>query len=349
MGGNAVLLKELTAARGVSGNENEIRGLLLKLAEACGAVCSVDRMGNLVAQKDGGDSAAPHVLLAAHMDEVGLIVTGIRDDGLIRYKPVGGIDSRVMVSKPVLCGEDRVPGVIGAKAIHLQSASDRERVLGHDQLFIDIGAKTKAEAEKLCPPGTYVVFDSPMDPLGDGMYASRALDDRVGCLTLLSALSHGYRGKLTCAFTVQEEVGLRGAQVIGHYMDHDLAIVMEGTAANDLGDVPFEKQVCCVRKGVVISHIDHASIAHPGLREAMEAVAIKAGIPHQPKRYVSGGNDAGPLQRGAGAKPTVVLSVPCRYIHSPASVAADMDIQAQADLTNAFLDALPTVWAQISK
>ena len=344
-----MLLKELTAARGVSGNENEIRALLKKLCEERGVSCTVDRMGNLIATREGGDASAPHILLAAHMDEVGLIVTGVRDDGLLRYRPVGGIDPRVLVSKCVLCGDAQVPGVIGAKAIHLQTPADRDRVLGHDSLYVDIGATSKAEAEKLCPPGTYIVFDSPLENFGDGLCVSRALDDRVGCLTLLRALDHGYRGKLTCAFTTQEEVGLRGATVLGHYMDNDLALVLEGTAANDLGDVPFEKQVCCVGQGVAISYIDNASIAHFGLLDAVEAIAVETGIPYQLKRAISGGNDAGPLQRGAGAKPTTVLSVPCRYIHSPSSVAAEKDIQAQSDLVNAFLDALPSRWQQICK
>lgn len=344
-----MLLKTLTDARGVSGNENEVRELLLSLAKERGAVCRVDRMGNVIAQKDGGDATAPHVLLDAHMDEVGLIITGIQDDGLLRYKPVGGIDSRVLVSKNVLCGDKRVPGVIGAKAIHLQSPEDRDRVLGHDGLYIDIGAKAKAEAEKLCPPGTYVVFDSPLESFGEGCYVSRALDDRVGCFSLLAALEHGYRGRLTCAFTVQEEIGLRGARVVGHSLDFDLAIALEGTASNDLGDTPVYEQVCNVGKGVAISSMDNASIAHPALREAAQEVATQNGIPWQPKRFISGGNDAGGLQRGAGAKPTVVLSVPCRYIHSPVNVAAQKDIQAQADLVCAFLDELPDRWDSIAK
>lgn len=342
-----MLLKELTAARGVSGNEHEIRDLLKQLAQERGASCKVDRMGNLLATIDGGDGKAPHLLLAAHMDEVGLIVTGVRDDGLLRYKTVGGIDSRVMVSKSVRCGDQNVPGVVGAKAIHLQTPADREQVLAHNNLFIDIGAKTKAEAEGLCPPGTYVVFDSPLTPLGEDCVCGRALDDRVGCLTLLQALAHGYRGKLTCAFTVQEEIGLRGAKVVGHWLDYDLAIALEGTAANDLGDIPTQNQVCNVGKGVALSHIDRASIVHPRLHEAIGQVAAERGIPCQPKRFVSGGNDAGALQRGAGAKPTAVLSVPCRYIHSPNSLASESDIKAQADLVCAFMDALPEKWAAI--
>lgn len=341
MGGSALLLKELTAANGVSGNENEIRALLTKLCEERGATCRVDRIGNLIATKEGTDASAPHLLLAAHMDEVGFLIRGIQDDGLIRYRPVGGIDPRVVVSKRVLCGDDKIPGVIGAKAIHLQTPADRDKVLDHDNLYIDIGAKSRAEAEKLCPPGTYCVFDSPLVPFGDGMVVSRALDDRVGCQTLLCALEKGYAGKLTCAFTVQEEVGLRGAIVVGRSIPFDVGIVLEGTAANDLGDVPVQQQVANVGRGVVLSHMDHASIAHPALRALIEDVATQKGIPCQPKRYISGGNDAGALQRGMDGRATAVLSVPCRYIHSPSSVASLSDIQSQIDLVLAVMDALP--------
>ncbi|MDR0928935.1 MAG: M42 family peptidase [Oscillospiraceae bacterium] len=343
-----MLLKELTAARGVSGNEKGIRDLLKTKAEALGATCKVDRIGNLIAVKDGGDSSAPTILLDAHMDEVGLIVTSAREDGLLRYQPVGGIDPRVMVSKSVLVGDDNIPGVIGAKAIHLQSEGDRANVLGHDHLFIDIGAKDKKEAEGLCPPGSYVVFDSPLEPLGTGLVVSRALDDRVGCLSLLRALEHGYKGKLICAFTVQEEVGLRGATVVGRSQEYDLGIALEGTACNDLGDVPVQNQVTCVGQGVALSFMDRASIAHPKLRAAIAAIAVEKGIPYQDKRGASGGNDAGPLQRGSYPKPTATLSVPCRYIHSPASVAALSDIQSQADLVCACLDALPEKWQAIA-
>lgn len=342
-------LQTLCAARGVSGNEHEIRDLLRGLCLARGGTCRVDRLGSLLCEKDGGDASAPHVLLAAHMDEVGLIVCGARDDGLLRFQSVGGIDPRVLVSKAVLCGDAGIPGVIGAKAIHLQSADDRARVLGFDKLFIDIGAKDKAEAERLCPMGTYCTFDSPLSPLGEGCVVGRALDDRIGCLNLLRALSHGYAGKLTCAFTVQEEVGLRGATAVSRRLDNDLAIVLETTTANDLGDAPADARVCDLGKGVVISHMDRASIAHGALRAALTSVAQTNGIAWQPKRAATGGNDAGALQREAGAKPTVVLSVPCRCLHSANSVAGLADVEAQGALVCAALDALPRLWPDISK
>ena len=341
-------LKALTAARGISGEEDEICALLRQKCEDAGASCRTDRLGSLLCSKEGPDARAPRVLLCAHMDEEGFVVLGAREDGLLRIAPVGGIDPRVAVSKGVLCGEKQLPGVIGAKAIHLQSAADRARAPEFEKLFIDIGAKDQAEAERLCPMGTYCTFDSALFALGSCV-AGRALDDRVGCFNLLRALRHGYAGQLTCAFTVQEEVGLRGATVLSRRLDYDVAIVAEATSANDLGNTVQATQVCTLGKGVVISHMDRASIAYRPLRDAVEQLAVRRGIPWQPKRTATGGNDAGPLQRGAGAKPTVVLSVPCRNVHSPNCVVSLDDIAAQGDLLCALLDELPALWMQIMK
>ena len=190
------MLEKLCAAHGVSGNEKEIRDLLRALCLEAGAECTVDRVGNLVCVKDGGDASAPHILLAAHMDEAGFIITGARDDGLLRFTSVGKIDPRNAVSKIVSCGEKKTPGVIGAKAIHLQSAADRERVLSFSEMYIDIGAKDKAGAEALCPMGTYCVFESPVAAFGEESLAGRALDNRASCMNLVQALQHGYRGRL---------------------------------------------------------------------------------------------------------------------------------------------------------
>ena len=169
------------------------------------------------------------------MDEVGFMVLGINDNGLLSYEPVGGIDARVVVSKPVLVGDAEVPGVIGAKAIHLQTRAEFEKVLKHDDLYIDIGASTKEEAEKLVKPGDYVSFRSDWQEFGAGLVKAKALDDRVGCMTLMSLLENDYPCDITCAFTVQEEIGLRGAACVGHSVEADEALILEGTTSNDLG------------------------------------------------------------------------------------------------------------------
>lgn len=332
-----MVLKELCALRGPSGNERAVRDYIIEKAAPLADSVTVDRMGNVIAFKKGTDPNGRHVLLDAHMDEVGMIVQGINDNGLISYLTVGGIDPRVVVSKRVRVGEDAVPGVIGAKAIHLQSVEEYHAVLSHDQLYIDIGAKNRDEAAGKVKPGDYVTFDSDWVEFGDMMVKSRALDDRVGCMVLLSLLEGEYPCDITCAFTVQEEVGLRGAHCAAGHIHPDCALILEGTTANDLGDVPEHLRVCSPGKGVAISFMDRASIGHKDMGRAVRDLAAEKGIPWQFKSYTSGGNDGGAVQRETFGVPVAVLSVPCRYIHSASSVCSFRDIDAMYQLAEAFL------------
>jgi len=334
-----MLLKDLTALRGVSGDEGEVREALREAAAPLCDSALVDTMGNLIAARDGGDASKPHVMLAAHMDEVGFIVMSATDAGLLRIRPVGSVDPRVAVSKRVLVGPSAVPGVIGAKAIHLQSDADRDAAPSFDSLLVDIGAVKQDKAEKLCPPGSYVTFDSPCVEFGDRRVKAKALDDRVGCLAMLRALETArYPGKLTCVFTVQEEVGLRGAAVAAYRVAPDLALVLEGTACNDLGDVPLHLQVTRQGKGVALSVMDRSVIVDRKLLEAVRAAADSRGIPWQYKQAVAGGTDAGAIHQSRGGVPCAVLAVPCRYIHSAASTAHLDDIAAQQALVVACLE-----------
>lgn len=173
----------------------------------------LDRLGNVVVVKPGTQGkGAKRVMLSAHMDEVGLIVANVTEEGFLRPLPIGGVDPRVIISKRVLCGDDAVPGVIGAMAIHLQTAEDRKRVLGYDDIYVDIGAKDKAEAQAKCPMGTYITFDTDFVTFGDGFVSAKALDDRVGCYTLLKVLEGTYPCDVVAVFSSQEEVGCRGRQ-----------------------------------------------------------------------------------------------------------------------------------------
>ncbi len=336
-----MVLKELTALRGVSGNEDAVRNYILEKVKPLADEVRVDRMGNVIATRRARlQSNGKHVVLAAHMDEVGMIILGINDNGLLSYAPVGGgIDARVVVSKRVLVGDDCVPGVIGAKAIHLQSADERQRVLQHNQLYIDIGAKDKAAAERLVSPGDYVSFDSDWVEFGDGLVKTRALDDRVGCNAMLSILEGDYPCDVTCAFTTQEETGTRGGMTSGWGLDFDSALVLEGTTANDLGMTDENLKVCKVNGGAVISVMDGGSIANRDLYRRMCELATEKEIPWQAKCYVAGATDARCLQRAWGAKATCVISVPCRYIHSGSNVACFRDMDAQYKLVDAYLAA----------
>ena len=331
-------LKTLTTLNGVSGDEGRVREVILDAARALCDEVKVDRPGNVLAYQKGTQGGA-HALVAAHMDEVGLIVLGVRDDGLLIYETVGGIDARIMVSKRVRVGDRQIPGVIGCKAIHLQTAEERKKPLTHKQLYVDIGAKDKAAAEKLVSPGDYIAFDSEYIEFGEGFVKHKALDDRVGCYNLLRLMQRRYPCDVTYAFTVQEEVGLRGATVVARQVSATCALVLEATTANDLGDVDDHFKVCIPGKGVAISFMDTASIAHPGMHRALRQLAEDGGIAWQLKQYIAGGNDAGALQRSAGALPVCTISVPCRNIHSPANVAKYSDIDAQYHLAEAFLAA----------
>jgi len=335
-------LKTLCELQGVSGREEPVRKAIY---DECVNVLGkervwIDKMGNVIAQKEGRDPSAPHVMLSAHMDEVGLMVISATDDGLLRVRNLGGIDPRVLISKRVKVGygEAGLDGVIGAMAIHLQNAEDRKAALPIDQLYVDIGAKDKDEALRSAPAGTPITFATSFTSFGDGLYLARALDDRVGVYNLLRLLTADPIGKTSVVFTCQEEVGCRGAQGAAYRLMPDVGIALEGTTANDAGDVPESERVCTVGQGVAISFMDHASIAHPELFKEMLALAKVRDIPHQVKMSVSGGNEAGAMQRsGAGAK-TCVLSVPCRYIHSPSTVCSAADVEAQYELAKAYVE-----------
>lgn len=333
-----MLLKELTALRGVSGGEGEVRSFIVDQAAPWCDEIKVDNMGSVIAWKHSKTEGAPTVMIDAHMDEVGFLVQYIRDDGMIRYLPVGGVDAAVCVSKRVRIGKNAVPGVIGCKAVHLQEAGERSQALKHSQLLIDIGAKDKKDALTKVKVGDYITFDSDFVEFGEGLVKSRALDDRVGCAVMLELMKHEYPCNVAFCFTVQEEIGLRGAKAAAFRVQPDCALALEGTTANDTTGARAHEEICSLHKGPSISFMDKSQIVNPALFDRMRALAKEKNIPWQLKRGVAGGNDAGSIQRAACGCATVTLSVPCRYIHSPSSVCATEDVENLYRLVKAFLD-----------
>ncbi len=332
-------LKTLCGLNGPSGNERLVRKYIFEEAKKLCDDVTIDRMGNVICRKKGSNPDAPHVALAAHMDEVGFIVWGHTEDGMLRIRPIGGIDPRVIVSKWVIVNEE-IPGIIGAKAIHLQTKEDRKKVLDFDGLYIDIGAKDKAEAEEKAPLASYASFVSSYEEFGENCIVSKALDDRVGCYNLLRLLKNDYPCDLSVCFVTQEEVGLRGSKGAAYLVNADIAVVLEGTACNDLGDTPYSQRVLHMGEGVAVSFMDKGSIANRDLFKLMLETADDNGIKAQVKRGVTGGNDAASFQRSRAGAKTVVLSVPCRYIHSPSNVCCKDDIDSQYALADAFLNTL---------
>ena len=338
-----MLLSEITALRGPSGWEDEARNAVRREAEQIleGKESRIygDTMGNLFCWRKGTDASKPHVMLAAHMDEVGFIVRFADDDGQLRIDCVGGIDARCVVSKRVIVGEKAVPGVIGIKAIHLMSAADRKKAPDYDNIFIDIGAKTKEEAEQLCPPGSYATFESEYREFGNGFVKAKALDDRAGCMILLDILKNSdYAGDITCVVTVQEEVGLRGARIAARRVKPDKAIILDTTTANDMGMVDSHKQVTRCGDGPALTFMDRRAIIPQKMRQLAMDAAAKRGIPVQTKRGNSGGTDAGEIHLTGEGVDCLVIVIPCRYCHSPVSVCKLSDIDAARELAMAVLD-----------
>ncbi|MDD4690247.1 MAG: M42 family metallopeptidase [Eubacteriales bacterium] len=330
-----MLLINLCNAFGPSGCEGEIRDILMPIITPLCDKVEVDNIGNLIAYKKGTEGKRT-TMLCAHMDEVSLIIKEITADGYIKFDAVGGIDPRVLISKGVMTQKNRLSGVIGAKPKHLMSKSET----GADKisnLYIDIGAKDKAEAEKYVSLGEYVAFDTKAVMLPNNGIAAKALDDRAGCYVLCELMKNTYKDNIYFVFNVQEEVGLRGARVSSHNINPDRAIVLEGTTCADLvADKDYEFSTKS-GEGVAISIYDKGSRADREMACDLKQTAIDNNIPWQFKQTTMGGNDAGAIHIARGGIKTAVLSVPCRYIHSPISVASLDDIRACIDITDAYL------------
>lgn len=331
-------LKMLTELNAVVGREQEMRRTLLAELKEKGCDAYIDRMGNVITVKKGKSPNAKRVMVAAHMDEVGLIVSSCTEDGFLRVIPAGAIDPRVIISKRVLVGDEKLPGVIGAMAIHLQSAADRSRVLGFSDVYVDIGAKDKKEAEAKAPMGTYIAFDTEYVEFGEGLISAKALDDRVGVYNLLRLLDDEYENDLVAVFTSKEEAGCVGAKGAAFAVEPDVGIVLEGTSSNDLGETPEVLHCCDVGGGVAVSFMDRSTIGNRKLFKLTLEAAKEANVHHQVKHYIAGMNDAGEIERARAGVPTIVLSVPCRYIHSPSSVCKLSDVDDQLALTKVLLN-----------
>ena len=325
-----MLLKQLCEMDGVSGNEHGIGAFLKERVQAVADKITVDPMGNLIVFKKG-KRHDKSIMVAAHMDEVGLIISNITEDGYLKFKTVGGIDTRVLISKRVRMGQ--VKGVIGIKAIHLQSKAERDSVPKEKELYIDIGAASKAEAEKMIPLGTYAAFDTEYADFGDEKIKAKALDDRVGCMVLLRALEQPCEVDLYACFTVQEEVGLRGAQTAAHRVRPDLALVLESTTCSDVCGTEEKDFVTRLGGGVALSFMDRSTIVDKPYRQWIESLAKEANLPFQYKSTTMGGNDAGAIHQAREGVKTASLSVPCRYLHSPVGIVSKKDICAMEELT----------------
>ena len=331
-------LKALCALDGVSGDEDRVRDFIRRQAEPWAETVRTDALGNLIVHKRGRKPAGNKLLLCAHMDEVGLIVTRATEDGFLRFDFVGGVDRRVALGKPVVLGPNKIPGVIGMKAIHMLSAEERKKVPKTEALYLDIGAADKEEALSKVPLGTYGAFVGEPEELGDGLLKAKAIDDRVGCAILLELLKEELPLDVTFAFTAQEEVGTRGAFGAAFSVTPEVALVLETTTAADLPGVEGARRVCAPGRGPVISYMDGGTIYDRSLFETLRRLAEERQIPWQVKEYIAGGNDARTIQRSKAGVRVAALSAAVRYLHAPASVGSLSDFEDMLKLTRAFLE-----------
>lgn len=321
---HAELLKELVFAPGVSGWEDPVRDLITDKVKKYGKT-EVDNMGNLTLTLGKGDR---HALFVAHMDEIGLIVSHIEESGYIRVKKVGGIDDRILVGRTVDIypqgGKTPVPGVIGLKPPHLMKdrASEMSRVIGAEDILIDVGTRSDEETEalgiaKLSP----VIMRKHFSLLQNDMVATRALDDRLGCAALILALKAmdpaRLKHKVTFAWSVQEELGLRGAQALGHKLRPDYAVAIDSCTTGDSPMVDYHLSAVEVGGGPVLRMLDRMAFASRSMMKHVESTAKKASIPTQ-VAVTSGATDGAAIQTLGAAM--IALAVPVRYVHSPVEV-----------------------------
>lgn len=331
-------LRTLCALPGTSGDERRVADYIAGQLEG---ICQVTRtpLGNVIALKKGTCPDGKKRVLAAHMDEVGYIVTQVLEDGCLSFVPVGGVDVRVTVSRKVLVGDQGIPGVIGLKAIHLTKEEERTNAPDMDSLVIDIGAKDREEAQKLVSPGDRVLFDSQWVEFGEESVKAKALDDRAGCALLLQlAKEETFQQDVYFVFTVCEELGGSGAITATHALDPDYAVVVDVTTASDMPGVV--KNVCAQGKGPVLSFKDGGTIYPRDLFRLAQQTAKEENIPYQIKTYPSGGTDAGSIHKGVDGVKVVGVSLPGRYIHAGASTLRKSDITAAYRLLAALPDRL---------
>jgi endoglucanase len=318
------LLERLSNANGISGDEGEIRAIIRKEITPHIDEIKVDAMGNLLAVKHAKTKNPLKVLVASHMDEVGFMIVNDEGEGLYSIDTVGGMDERQLLSKSVTVGKDKIPGIIGSKPIHLVESGERHSTVSLQSMRVDVGSGNAGRVK----PGMYAAFATRFQNNG-GTFTGKALDNRLGVASLIELTRHIPDNiEFMAAFTVQEEIGLRGARVAAYAFMPDVAIALDSTPAIDLPRPDGEENTqynCRLGAGPAIYLADAGTLSDPRLVRFLAATAEKNGIPYQYRQPGGGGTDAGSLHKTGGGIATVSVSVPGRYAHTPILMAKASD------------------------
>lgn len=331
------MLKELCLLNGTSGDESEVRNFIIEnIKDSC--EYKVDALGSIIAFKKGKKTPKMKIMLSAHMDEVGFIITSVTEEGYLKFSPVGGIEPEVVLTRRL--SVNGITGAVGSKAVHLMSNDEKNSAPQFSDFLLDIGAENKNEAQKFVSPGDFAYFISDYCEFGNGFIKAKALDDRIGCMLLIKLINSSLEYDTYFCFNVQEEVGLRGAQCTAFSVQPDIAVVLESTTAADIEGVQGTERCCLLGGGPVVSYMDGRTIYDRELYAKAVSVAKENGISVQTKTKIAGGNDAGAIQTAAGGCRVCAVSLPCRYIHSGSSVVKKSDIEETEKFLKAFLNIL---------
>ena len=330
-------LEKLSNVCGVTGREEAVSDMLKAMLKPYVDEVKVDKLGNVIGVKKGAKKSAPKVMLAAHMDEIGLMVKNINKDGFLQFSKLGGIDDRILIAQRVIVHTEKgeKPGIVGSRPPHIMKEEERKKIVELDSLFIDIGASSKEEAQKMgVNIGDVVSFDAKFAKLTDDLVAGKAFDNRVGCLMLVEVMRQLRSPDCTiyAVGTVQEEVGLRGAQVSAFHIIPDVALAFDVTVAGDVPGVQETEAPVRTKKGPVIGVMDSGLITHPKVLKMLTHAAAKAKIAYQLEAIPAGSTDAARIALSREGVPCGVLSIATRYIHSPSSILSLSDVQQAVKL-----------------
>ena len=332
------ILEKLCMAVGISGDEGAVREIVLEEVRPYAQEIKLTPLGDLLVFVKGEQTTGKKLMICAHMDEVGLIITDITSDGYLKFSPVGGIDSNVLLGKTVYVN-GKTRGVIGGKPVHLMKGDEREKAVPMRELTVDIGAASKEEAMAVCSVGDYINFPPVFSCTGD-IIQGKALDDRIGCAVLIDLIKGGMPYDTWFAFTTREEVGCVGATAAAYMIDPDLAIAVEGTVAGDVLGTSGAKVTTRMGKGPAVSFVDRGTVYDREFFKAAFRCAEETGLPCQARTSDAGRNDASVIHSSRGGARAAAVSTPCRYIHSPVSMAKLSDADGCIKLVSALAKAM---------
>ncbi len=338
-------LEKLSNACGVSGREDEVKGLMKKFLKPYVDEIREDKLGNVIGIRKGKKNA-PKVMLAAHMDEIGLLVKTVSKEGFLQFAKIGGIDDRILLAQKVIVYTEKgsLHGIIGSKPPHIQKEEERKKVITYDQLFIDIGAKSQEETKKMgVKIGDPISFDVRFSKVGKDTVVGKAFDNRIGCAVMIEVMKRLNKNKCTvyAVGTVQEEVGLRGAATAAFGINPDVGIAIDVTVAGDMPGVRETEAPIKIRKGPSITVADRGLITHPKVLRLLVDAAEENKIPYQLEAGLPGSTDAARILLTREGVPSGVISIPTRYIHSPTALLSIKDAENSVKLTVAAIQKVP--------